>query len=82
MPQSKLWEKALDWQRQYGASSLSYSLIVLSLILIAIYIGDLVYLENLGKSLLIVNSYETAVELLGKRSAIYSSRPPSVMAEL
>jgi len=41
--------------------------------------GDLVYLENLGKPMLIINSYEVAVELLGNRSAIYSSRPHQVM---
>ncbi|KLO13432.1 cytochrome P450 [Schizopora paradoxa] len=42
--------------------------------------GDLVYLENLGKPMLIINSYEAAVELLGDRSSKYSSRPHLVMA--
>lgn len=43
--------------------------------------GDLIYLENLGKPMLIINSYEIAVELLERRSAIYSSRPHIVMLQ-
>ncbi|KLO13431.1 cytochrome P450 [Schizopora paradoxa] len=59
MPSSNLWERALEWRKEYG---------------------DLVYLENLGKPMLIINSYEVALELLGNRSAKYSSRPHLVMA--
>ncbi|KLO08857.1 cytochrome P450 [Schizopora paradoxa] len=42
--------------------------------------GDIVYVENIGKPLLILNSYEVASELLDNRSAIYSSRPNLIMA--
>ncbi|KLO13426.1 cytochrome P450 [Schizopora paradoxa] len=58
MPLSHLWEKAVEWGKQYG---------------------DIIYVENAGDSTLIINSYEVAVELLTKRSAIYSSRPHMVM---
>ncbi|KLO04286.1 cytochrome P450 [Schizopora paradoxa] len=37
--------------------------------------GDLIYVENVGIPILIINSFETASELLVKRSSIYSSRP-------
>ncbi|KLO11753.1 cytochrome P450 [Schizopora paradoxa] len=37
--------------------------------------GDMVYLENLGRPLIFINSYEIAVDLFEKRSANYSSRP-------
>ena len=44
--------------------------------------GDVVYLNALGKSLLVLSSMETAQDLLDKRSGNYSSKPPSAMADL
>ena len=44
--------------------------------------GDIVYLNALGQSMLIVGSYKVAHELLEKRSANYSDRPQSVMAKV
>jgi len=41
--------------------------------------GPLVYYNVLGKSMLIVNSYEAAKELLEKRGKIYSDRPEWTM---
>lgn len=41
--------------------------------------GDIVYVEAFGQPLLYVNSYAVAVDLLDKRSAIYSSRKGSYM---
>ena len=37
--------------------------------------GDVIYLNLMGKSLVVLNSEEAARELLDKRSAIYSDRP-------
>jgi hypothetical protein len=37
--------------------------------------GDLVYLKVLDKHILVLNSIETARELLEKRSSVYSDRP-------
>ena len=44
--------------------------------------GDIVYLNVVGQSLLVLNDFKTAVELLDRRSAIYSSRPNSKMVAL
>ena len=44
--------------------------------------GDVVYLNALGQSMVILGSYSVARELLEKRSANYSDRPQSVMAKL
>lgn len=41
--------------------------------------GDLVYINILGKSMLILNSQKSCVDLLDKRSAKYSDRPRLVM---
>lgn len=43
-------------------------------------VGDVVYVENLGNPMIFINSYHAAVELLEKRSSIYSSRPRIVMS--
>jgi hypothetical protein len=40
-----------------------------------VYVGDVIYFNALGKSIVVLNSVEAAVELLDKRSSIYSDRP-------
>ena len=46
---------------------------------IGLYAGsDIIYLNVLGQPIIVINKYETAVELLEKRSGIYSSRFVSV----
>lgn len=42
--------------------------------------GPLVYLKLLGERVLVINSYDVAVDLLEKRSQIYSNRPKLWMA--
>ncbi|TFK92459.1 cytochrome P450 [Polyporus arcularius HHB13444] len=44
--------------------------------------GDVVYLEVLGQSVVILSSYSVASDLMEKRSANYSDRPQSVMVNL
>ncbi|KAI0372684.1 cytochrome P450 [Pilatotrama ljubarskyi] len=46
------------------------------------YGGHVVHLKLFGQSVIVLNSYRAAVDLLEKRSANYSDRPRSVMAEL
>ena len=46
-----------------------------SYVIDTVCLGDMVYLENLGRPLIFINSYEIAVDLFEKRSANYSSRP-------
>lgn len=41
--------------------------------------GDINYLSVFNKSILILNSFSAARDLLEKRGAIYSSRPTLVM---
>ena len=43
--------------------------------------GGLTYLNMLGQPMIIVNSHETAVALLDKRSVTYSDRPPLKSSE-
>ena len=40
------------------------------------------YLNVLGKPMIVINSYDAAVELLENKSANNSDRPPMVMAQL
>ena len=47
--------------------------------LIGLFAGsDIIYMSVLGQSILVINKYETAVEILDKRSGIYSSRYVSI----
>jgi cytochrome P450 len=38
-------------------------------------IGDLMHANVMGQHMIVVNSYETAVDLLQRKAAIYSGRP-------
>ncbi|KAF8181626.1 cytochrome P450 [Pholiota molesta] len=42
--------------------------------------GDVVFLSAFGKHILFLNSFDAAMELFDKRSAIYSDRPQSTMS--
>ncbi|KAI0365185.1 CyP450 monooxygenase [Pilatotrama ljubarskyi] len=44
--------------------------------------GEMVYLEILGKPILVLNTYEVACEFMDRRSRAYADRPDSVMARL
>ncbi|KAI0718536.1 CyP450 monooxygenase [Cerioporus squamosus] len=44
--------------------------------------GDLVHLNVLGQSMVLIGTYETARELMEKRSSNYSNRPQSIMKTL
>lgn len=43
---------------------------------------DILHVESFGKHFIIINSLEDAVELLEKRSGIYSDRPYAPMIDL
>lgn len=45
-------------------------------------LGDVVYLDAVKQSIVILSTYAVASELLDKRSAKYSERPSSVMLSL
>ncbi|KAF8514282.1 cytochrome P450 [Gautieria morchelliformis] len=42
--------------------------------------GDMIYLSVFNRSIVVLNSAQAAIELLGKRSSIYSDRPRLMMA--
>ncbi|KAJ7511587.1 cytochrome P450 [Mycena galericulata] len=44
--------------------------------------GEVMYLEVLGRSMIILDSYQTAVDLLDKKGAIYSDRPKFTLYRL
>jgi hypothetical protein len=43
-------------------------------------LGDVCYARFMNQDIIILNSYEAAVELLDRRSATYSGRPRMIMA--
>ena len=74
MPTSYEWEAVTDWGKKYGELySLNWFKYFQAIS------GDLVFTETLGFKVLFINSYEAATELLEKRSATYSTRPPFVL---
>ena len=44
--------------------------------------GDLIYMDIMGQSVVVINSLKIANDLLDKRSNIYSDRPKIVMTTL
>jgi hypothetical protein len=48
----------------------------------SLFVGDVVYVNVFGRPLIILNSYKASVDLMEKRSAIYSGRPVLTMASL
>ncbi len=42
--------------------------------------GDLIYLNAAGQPVIIINSPKAGVVLLDRRAAIYSDRPPNIVA--
>lgn len=43
--------------------------------------SDIIYLSLLGQPVIILNSVQSAIDLLDKKGAIYSDRPPFVLLE-
>lgn len=46
------------------------------------FLGDIVYLDVLGQPILLLGTHEAAIDLLDKRSALYSDRVHSPMVNL
>jgi hypothetical protein len=80
MPKVYEHETFREWSRQYGKYAFPlYDYFSPRLNQIGLYAGsDTIYTNVLGQSIIIIDKYETAVELLEKRSGIYSSRFVSV----
>jgi hypothetical protein len=52
---------------------------IIQLKVLVIRVGDVIFFKALGRSIVVLNSVQAAVDLLDKRSAIYSDRPRFVM---
>ena len=70
------WKTFNDWKAVYGTNidTLAYAHLILHG-----SPGDVVYLEVLGKPMLILNSMDAVNDLLDKRGDIYSCRPTLTM---
>ena len=50
--------------------------------MLIMFVGDVISLNALGHSFVILNTHSAAFELLEKRSSIYSDRPANIMTQL
>ncbi|TFK89697.1 cytochrome P450 [Polyporus arcularius HHB13444] len=69
IPRVRPWEVYRELSRKYGKSSSRHD-------------WNLISLQVFGRTLIIVDNHDIAVDLLDKRSSIYSSRPPSKTVDL
>ena len=74
MPLDRIWETFTEWRKIYGEYPVSFTPKLLNL-----DIGDVVYLNALGQPMIILNSHRACMDLLEKRSIVYSDRPRFVM---
>ena len=73
MPTVLEHETFREWSRQYGITHFRFMTRACSFI--EWYAGsDIIYTNLFGQSIVVIDKYETAVELLDKRSGIYSSK--------
>ena len=78
MPAEEQWIKATEWKESIGDS------IILCNPPPSHHVGtgDVVHLGIAGNHIIFLNKYEDAINLLEKRSNIYSERPISEMCKL
>lgn len=75
-----VWKKYAELANEYGTRVLLFVLTNGHLDLLNL--GNILYLRVFNKKIVILNSLEDAIELLERRSKIYSSRPIVPMHEL
>lgn len=83
VPQASPWKTFSQWSKQYGKyyRNIGYNC-WLRLIISSNTIGDLIYIHIFGRPMIICNTFEIAKELMDKRGANYSDRPPIMAAEM
>ena len=74
LPRTHQAEFYHEMRKSYGNYS-SLSEPIPHLMIVNLHVGDVIYFKALGKSIVVLNSVEAAVDLLDKRSSIYSDRP-------
>jgi hypothetical protein len=73
MPTIQPWLKYIEWGKQFS----KFSVLHLHSELIGLGLridSDVIHMYAAGKDFIIVNSFDAAIELGDRRSAIYSSR--------
>ena len=73
MPTTLGWKTFTKWGQEYSLYWI-HSDFSLSIDLIPCTDSDIIHVSGLGTSIVILNSYKVATDLLDKRSSIYSSR--------
>ena len=80
MPTSFNWETYHKWAKEFGGCiTHPYAIVIAHITSLD---SDIIYVNAAGTSIVILNSYETAVDLLDKRSNIYSDRSVSIACSL
>ena len=83
IPKTSPWVTYRKLSKQYGKSSFCSTCMMYHWVLtIVIRSGKILALRAFGQVLIVVDDAKVAVELLEKRSAVYSSRPESSMVAL
>jgi hypothetical protein len=72
------WLKFAGWRKKYGQFVLSSNF--LDKFLTRTRLGELIYLNAAGQPIVVLNSQRVAVDLLDRRSGIYSDRPRNIVA--
>ena len=75
------WDAYAELSKQYGNVFFTFLLFLRTLLTqIYLHVGsDILYFSTLGASVVVLNSFEAARDLLDKKGALYSSRPRLVM---
>lgn len=79
IPKQSPWLKFTEWGKKYGKNSFQLPRSIRNQNFV---LGGFVFAQVFTRKLIIINSYELAVELFEKRSANYADRPKRRMAEL
>lgn len=79
VPTSRPWEVYSKWSKDYGENFF----VAKDLYGCSCKSGsDVIYLSALGTNVIVLDSFKAAVDLLEKRSQMYSDRVPNVMCKL
>lgn len=79
MPKAHEWFTFSNWARRWGRWFDQSN--VLPLIVHPLVSGNMIHLKTLGQSVIVLSTYEVAVETLDRKSAIYSDRPTMITAD-
>lgn len=76
IPTYKPWIKFTEWEKQFGLHRPKPDLDCDNT---HDLLGDMVYVEALGRGILVLNTLDTVVDLLNGKADVYSDRPTFVM---